>query len=150
MKKEDIKIPPIGLTYKRSEMPQLGATNDFLHQLQNHKVKFHYTNVDSKDLKASQGEFNKDKIHSIIHDPQKTKSSVVISKDNYVIDGHHRWAANYNTGKKTKAVKVHLPVLELLKLAKTFPTTKYKNIHQVKESVMKVVREARERENINT
>ena len=149
MKKEDIKIPPIGLTYKRSEMPQLGATNDFLHQLQNHKVKFHYTNVDSKDLKASQDEFNRDAIHSLIHEPHKARSAIVISKDNYVIDGHHRWAANYNTGKKTKAVKVHLPVLELLKLAKTFPTTKYKNIHQVKESVMKVVREARERENIN-
>lgn len=142
MKKEDIKIPPIGLTFSRSDMPQLGARDDFLGQLQKHKIKFHNDIVDSNSLRSSQGEFNKDAIHSLINEPIKTKSNIVISKDNYVIDGHHRWAANYNMGKKTKAVRVDLPVLELIRLSKTFPTT-YRDIGAVKSSIKKVVKDVR-------
>lgn len=149
MEKKDIKLPPAGLNFSRTDLPQLGAKEDFLANLQKHKVKFKHDTVDSNKLRGSQGEYNKDAIHSLIHDPHKSKSAIVISKDNYVVDGHHRWCANYNMGKNTNAVRVNLPILELIRLAKTFPQTKYKNIHDVKSSIKKVVKEARERENIN-
>lgn len=150
MKKEDIKLPPVGLNFSRTDLPQLGTKEDFLANLQKHKVKFKHDSVDSHKLRSSQNEFNKDAIHSLMNDPHKAKSAIVISKDNYVVDGHHRWAANYNAGKKTNTVRVDLPVLELIRLAKTFPQTKYKDIKDVKSSIKKVVKEARERENINT
>ena len=96
MSKHNIKIPPIGLTFSRDQMPQLGPKEGFLANLQKHKIKFHKVTIDSKDLKSSQGEFNKDAIASLMIDPKTSKSAIVISKDNYVLDGHHRWAANYN------------------------------------------------------
>jgi hypothetical protein len=142
MKKEDIKIPPIGLTYSRSDMPQLGAKEDFLHNLQKHKIKFKNDVVNSHELRSSQGEFNIDSIHSIMHEPHKASSAVVVSRDNYVVDGHHRWAANYNMNKPTKVVRVDLPILELLRVAKTFSQTKYKNIKNVNSAIKNVVKEA--------
>lgn len=145
MKKEDIKTPPIGLTFSRSDMPQLGHTGDFLSHLQRHKVKFNHEIVDPHTLRSSQGEFDNNVIHAIATKQSKKRptSSIIVSRDNYVVDGHHRWAANYNTKTKTKIIRVHLPILEILRLAKTFPTTKYKAISDVKNSIVTVARESR-------
>ena len=141
MYNHSIKIPPIGLTFSRDQMPQLGPKEDFLANLQRHKIKFHKATVDSKDLKSSQGEFNKDAIASLMVDTKTVKSAIVISKDNYVLDGHHRWAANYNNDEKTNAIQVDLPILELIRVAKTFPTTKYKDVQHVNSSIKKVIKE---------
>ena len=142
MSKHNIKIPPIGLTFSRDQMPQLGPKDGFLANLQKHKIKFHKVTIDSKDLKSSQGEFNKDAIASLMVDPKTSKSAIVISKDNYVLDGHHRWAANYNNDEKTDAIQVDLPILELIRVAKTFPTTKYRDILHITHSIKKVVKES--------
>lgn len=145
MNKNQIKNPPIGFNFKRHELPQLGATHDFLSQLQQHKVKFNWDTVHSSKLRSTQGEFNHDIIHSIIHNPQPVKSSIVISSDNYVIDGHHRWAADYNMNRHTNAVRVHLPALELIRMAKKFPTTTSIDINHVKKAIKEAAREARNR-----
>lgn len=122
-------------------MPQLGPKEDFLANLQRHKIKFHKVTVDSKDLKSSQGEFNKEAILSLMMQPKTSKSAIVISKDNYVVDGHHRWIANYNNNEKTTAIQVDLPILELIQVAKTFTTTKYKDVQHVNSSIKKVIKE---------
>lgn len=138
----DIKIPKVGLTFSRKLMPQLGSTDQFLKNLDKENIKYKKVSVEPENLKASQSEFNIDAVRSIMTDPKKTKSSIVISKDNYILDGHHRWIADYNKGVKTQAIMVDLPILELMRVAKTFDTTTYKDIQNVGPVIKKVVAEA--------
>lgn len=138
----DIKIPKIGLTFSRKLMPQLGATEDFLKNLDKENIKYDRVSVEPGDLRASQTEFNLDAVQSIMTEPKKTKSSIVISNDNYIVDGHHRWIADYNKGVKTQAIRVDLPILELMRVAKSFENTTYKDVQSVGPVIKKVVSEA--------
>jgi hypothetical protein len=138
----DIKIPPPGLTFSREMMPQLGPLGDVLKNLRRHNVKFHKELIDPKKLKSSQSEFNKSKIINIMMDRKNTLSGVIISSDNYVLDGHHRWLAHYNQDKKIEVVRVDMPILELMRLVKTFNNTHYKDVNTFSESIKSVVRES--------
>ena len=134
----DLHIPKSDLNIPRHEMPQLGATDTFLTQLRKSKVPFKSEEVAPNRLKAVQGEFNVEIIKNIINNPRPTRSSIVISKDNYVIDGNHRWIANLNMKKKTHVVRVDMNARDLIKLAKSFPTTTYKNVHQMNEALKRL------------
>lgn len=137
----EIKIPKIGLTFAREHMPQLGPQDQFLKKLKDAGIKYEHVSVDPGTLKASQMEFDHDAVRSIINNPKKVKSGVVISADGYILDGHHRWLAAYNKGVKIHAVRVHLPILELIRTVKSFSNTHYKSIHDV---VRKTIKEAAE------
>jgi hypothetical protein len=49
----------------------------------------------ANELKSSQKEISRERVEGLIHDNilKKLNTPVLISADNYVIDGHHRWAA---------------------------------------------------------
>lgn len=140
----DIKIPPPGLTFSRDQMPQLGPLGDVLKNLRKNKVEFHKELIDPKKLKSSQSEFNKNKILDIMINRKNTLSGVIISNDNYILDGHHRWLAHYNENKKIEVIRVDLPILELIRLVKTFENTHYKDINtfSISKTVKSVVRES--------
>jgi ParB-like chromosome segregation protein Spo0J len=59
-------------------------------------------------LKPSQGEINKKRIQGLIDDGvlDKVNIPLVVSGDNYVVDGHHRWAAY-----RLKKAEASLPVM---------------------------------------
>lgn len=136
---KEIKIPKIGY-FPRDRMPQVGPKDKFLDNLKKHDIKYHEVETDSSKLKPLQSEFNKDIVKSIIEQPRKAQSTVIISKEKHILDGHHRWLANYNIGKDTNAIQVDLPTVELIKFIKSLKTTTYKNIHHV-DSIKRVVRE---------
>lgn len=139
---KEIKIPKIGMTFSRKLMPQLGPTEDFLKNLKDRNIKYDHVKVDPSELKASQMEFNHDAIRSIMTEPKKTKSSIVISNDGYILDGHHRWIADYNKGLKTSAVQVDLPILELMRVARGLQNTQYKEVKEVGNVIKRVVMES--------
>ena len=49
----------------------------------------------------------------------KGQKPIVVSKDNYVVDGHHRWAAQkvLNPKKKIKVLKMNAPIHDALGIA---------------------------------
>lgn len=82
-------------------------------------------------LKASQNELNGAKVAGMVKALEAGKlppGAIYISGDNYVIDGHHRWAANVGfdaiDGKvgdiDMDVIRVDLDVIELLKEANDF------------------------------
>ena len=94
-------------------------------------VKVHTTSFDVTKLKATQREINADKAKGMADaaragkfDPGK--EPVLVSKDFYILDGHHRWAAQIlraaEDGIKAKmnGVQVDLPVQELLAVANAY------------------------------
>ena len=112
-----ITIPSIGLALDRDLLPQINKPKDFIDMLDKKEISHKEEMVDPDTLKAIQTEFDKDKIANIMLDPYNLMG-IIISNDNYILDGHHRWVAAYNKGIKIKATRVDLPILELINIAK--------------------------------
>ena len=82
-------------------------------------------------LKASQNELNGTKVAGIMKAYQEGKLAderIFVSHDNYVVDGHHRWAAvvgadlsdNQGGKLKVKVARINMPIIQLLAEAKKF------------------------------
>jgi hypothetical protein len=58
-------------------------------------IRSNKTRRTARDLKPSQGEINRKRIKGLIADGvlEKLNIPLVVSGDNFVVDGHHRWAA---------------------------------------------------------
>lgn len=80
--------------------------------------------VPARKLKASQAEMEGVKVAGMMLNPERDpkKAKIWVSKDNYVIDGHHTWAAaigrdaedgNLDNDKMMEVVKVDLPMSEI-------------------------------------
>ena len=64
------------------------------------------TTMRPRNLKPAQNEINGDAVADIIKEGKVFTNPLVVSEDNYIVDGHHRWAA----AKKTKPNKP-IPVM---------------------------------------
>ena len=128
------------MTFARDFMPQIGP--DFVHNLKSRNVPHRLENVKPHTLKASQSEFNHEKVRQMMHVPSKSEKPVVVSNDDHILDGHHRWLADYNKSpkKSMKVLRVDMPILDLIHLTRSFKTTKHKS---VVESIRIIVKESR-------
>lgn len=74
------------------------------------------------DLRATQKEINAQKVESL-RGKNLGNKAIIISKDNYVLDGHHRWAALLadDPGKLINVIQVSLPIRTLLQVGFDFP-----------------------------
>lgn len=139
---EEIEIPKIGMTFSRALMPQIKSSEmqGFLAHLKDNGISYTSTKLPVAELRATQSEFDLTKVDQMMN--QKNIGKIVVSNDGYVMDGHHRWLADYNTNKNSRiaSVVVDLPILELLRLAKEYEGVVYKPLTEtifgvVKESV---------------
>jgi hypothetical protein len=73
------------------------------------------------ELKPSQGEINRIRVDALIEDNiiDTMEVPLVISRDNYIVDGHHRWAAFRMAAPKKpmKVVIIDAPVKDVLGMA---------------------------------
>lgn len=115
----------------RNEMPQIKPkyTQKYLSFLSKNKVKYEYEKILAKTLKPTQNEFNPDRIKRAMqyHDPAY---KIMISKDHYLLDGHHRWLAAYNEDNECKinTIKIYMKIEPLIELTKTFEHVSYKGL----------------------
>jgi len=84
-------------------------------------IRSYKTRKAAKDLKSSQREINKKRVKGLIDDNiiNKVRVPILISGDDYVIDGHHRWAAYKLKApeKKMPAVVIDAPIKDVLGIA---------------------------------
>lgn len=143
---EGLEIPKHSLNIGRALMPQLGKDfKGFLSHLKDHGHSHMYTKAYPEELKATQSEFS----HPIIQKLIKTKPDlkpILVSNDNYILDGHHRWLAALNTNKDKKIpiVKLSSNILDSLRLAKTTPGVEYRSMSDTekRQKIKSVVKEA--------
>lgn len=120
------------LGYKRSEMPQLtdhvgdkyiDKMPDFLNSLKKSGTSVTTQYEDPEDIKPTQNELNSAKLKSIVdrtlHEGRKAEG-VIVSKDGYLLDGHHEWAAYKQMGRPVKTYRVGINIKPLLQNAKSF------------------------------
>ena len=75
----------------------------------------------ANQLRPSQGEISRKRIKDLIKDDilKKINVPLIISKDNYIVDGHHRWAA-YRVKRPDKPLPVMTigaPIKDVLGIA---------------------------------
>lgn len=125
----ELEIPRENLNIHRSEMPQITSNKlpDFLKSLESQGISHQYLRIPPIHLKATQSNFHLDKVHSIIKNKPALPPSIV-SRDNYILDGHHRWLADYNTDKHSPSpvLKINLPILDLLAHARRFQGVEFR------------------------
>ena len=92
--------------YKRKDMPQVKTQNlSKAISMAKSKVKVTKGVFPAIKLKQSQKELIKSKVKGVAakYDKPTDMKPLIISKDGYIIDGHHRWAAAiYKFGKDVK------------------------------------------------
>jgi hypothetical protein len=135
VKEDTIKHISKSLGISREDMPQINSKDvgDFVKYLKRKGIGVSTSTISVSKIGMVQRNLNVDKIKSMLGIAKSSLSKpVIISKDNYILDGHHRVAALYNLDDnfKLKTIKVDLGIGDLLKVAKEFPKVSYKNIHE--------------------
>lgn len=108
----------IGLTFARNEMPQVGASKTFVQYMKSNGIDCTRQKLDPSELKSSQMEFDRSKVDGLKQKP--SSNPIIVSNDGYVVDGHHRWLADSEMGRKCDSYIVDLPILDLLHKAKHY------------------------------
>lgn len=93
----DVWTPPIGFI-SRLQMPQIYSYlyPQFVADLSINNISHDKKTVKKKDLIPSQKEFKQEKVDSIrksIEDGTYKHYPLLVSSDNVIVDGHHRWHA---------------------------------------------------------
>ena len=114
-KPKNIFYPKQSLGLKRNEMPQIRSK--FLpilfEQLDSDRIRYKDIRVDANTLKPSQNEINIDTANKFSLDTPYMKRALV-SSDNYIIDGHHRWYFCLMNDLPIDITKIDLPIEEAL------------------------------------
>lgn len=112
------------LNRKREDMPQIKGDNldsVLLHFAQSSKgANVTKTKMKLSQMKPSQNEMSDSKIKKMLRKStrQMINNPFLVSRDGYIMDGHHRWAADlerYGEDHQTDVYKVTLDAEELLK-----------------------------------
>ena len=114
-KQPNIYYPKQSLGLKRNEMPQI--RKQFLpilfETLSRDGIKYEDSIVSANRLKPSQNEINIDLTKTMSEEALQRKT-IIVSSDNYLIDGHHRWYYAFENNIPVKITKIDLPIEEAL------------------------------------
>jgi len=113
------------LGISRKHMPQFTARrpiNKFRKYIkEKYDVDSHTAKRVASELNPAQGEINREKVQELIDDgvTDSMRVPLVVSKNNYIVDGHHRWAAfRMDAPKKPmKVVVIEAPIKDVLGMA---------------------------------
>lgn len=130
---DTVKYISKSLGVPRSKMPQIASKDigDFVKYIKDKGISVSPSVINVSKVGMTQKDINVDKVKGLLGaDKSHLAKPVIISKDNYILDGHHRIAALYNVDNnfKLKTIKVDLGIKDLLKLANQYPKVSYKSI----------------------
>lgn len=119
----------------RDQMPQIVSADvpEFIEFLKKRGVKVSKETVRVGSLKPTQYEYDMDKVEKMKSAPDSVlKKIIMASKDNHILDGHHRYSAlkEKNPSERLPIWKIDVPIKDLIKLSFEFPKTFKKAIHE--------------------
>ena len=123
----------------RQNMPQIASADvpDFLNWISGQGIKISRVRVLPSDLHPTQYDLNADKIAALKNKPEQLNKILIVSKDNRILDGHHRWGAlaQFYPDKHIEVERVETDIISLINLAKSYPRAFHKSIHEaIKQS----------------
>lgn len=130
---ESVFVPKGNLGIPRRNMPQIEDSDqkEFFSFMQKNGGKVSKEKLKASIIKPIQKEIRADVVKGFAKkSPEKLKKPLIVSKDNYLLDGHHRWLALLNQDKdiEVDVVKIGLPMKKLLDVARKFPKVVFKDM----------------------
>lgn len=99
----------------RAEMPKLSDLATFVSDLAAHHIGYDVRMVDPSSLKPGQQDFDLDKVRRFQTTTNPTLDlPLIISKDSFVVDGHHRWIAAANNNVPILAHHIDMDFYDLI------------------------------------
>lgn len=106
----------------RNELPQIDFKyfNNILQSLEKNDIEYKSGKVSCDKLKPSQYDLNKEKIQSMLdNEAYNEDRTIFVSKEGYIVDGHHYWATKYSYD-KTSPINVILVKMNIIDLINWF------------------------------
>ena len=130
---DTIKHISKSLGVSRDKMPQINSKDvgEFVKYLKDKGIEASSSLIDVSKIGMTQKDINVDKVKDLLGvEKSNLAKPVIISNDNYILDGHHRVVALYNVDKnfKLKTIKIDLGIKDLLNVAREFPKASFKGI----------------------
>jgi hypothetical protein len=113
-------------------MPQLTNFDAFHKDLTDSGHSLGHDYVVPSTLTPTQNQFNREKVDKLKQEGWGDKG-IIVSNDDYVVDGHHRWLAAHENGDKIKARRTSLNCDDLLDFLKNKPYVEKKKLNENKE-----------------
>lgn len=137
MKNNLILAPTGNLGISRSEMPQIDGNHraEFIKFLRDKGLVVRDIRIPAASLKMVQGEYNRDKVGSIMSKGNIGGDPIFVSKDGYIVDGNHRLIAHINlpsAGPYIEVTEIGLDIRSLLLLIRGFSKVRYRGINESK------------------
>ena len=114
---EKLTVPNLddGMGKKRHGMPQLKEFDAFKADLEASKIVMKPVSARRPEsLTPTQSNFSEEKVKKMVEDDNWHTKPIIISKDNYVVDGHHRWLAACETKRNIDVRQVDLTAADIL------------------------------------
>lgn len=120
--------PSATLGIPRKEMPQVDSAQvqDFL-KWSGFKHKT-IQKFNPRILKSTQRDFNPEKIFGMMGNEKALVKPIMVSSDNYVVDGHHRWLAAVNKSVDMPIIRIEASIVEILAKIRSYPKVYSKTI----------------------
>lgn len=104
------------MIFARATLPQVRDYNEFLSHMNLIGVDYNVGRMNADKLKATQLDgFDAEKVEAL--KKEKDVDPIIVSSDDFILDGHHRWLARKELGKSVPVYKIALPILELIRVA---------------------------------
>lgn len=123
-------VKPMG-TMKRHKLPNIIDDKAFVEDIETcgHCVT-EYAD-DTSIFTPTQSEFNNDKVQSIIKNKSFDKP-ILVSSDDYIVDGHHRWKAACDSDINISVKKIDMTYTEIFDFLDSKPYVANKKINEGK------------------
>ena len=138
MIKEQVINLDHGLGLSRADLPQIKSTDvsDFRRWMDEKGIESFETRMEVGELTPIQKEINTDKTDSMrtAHETGQidlvSGKPVMVTMDEYLIDGHHRWYALREMDPETEmeTINFNTTAREFLELVKEYPKVSFKNV----------------------
>ena len=134
-------IKDSSLNIARRSMPQIhnDKTDDFLEYLKKQNINYKRISVNPENFRASQNQFNNEKIIAMFESgffKKLADKPILVSKDNYIIDGHHRWVALYlnnvtnKVNRKMNTITINMNAKPLIDVMKNYDAVDFKKVKE--------------------
>ena len=141
--KIDMPKKGAGLGITRDKMPQVDEKDypEYFAYLKEKGITLKKGKEDPNKLKPIQKEFAKIGVEKSLDKMLAKKDNakfIIVSKDDYIVDGHHRWLAAKNGRQQLNVMRANVNMKELLKATNEFPKTTFKSIKNVVKNMQEV------------